>query len=125
MPVKIEPTSKIKARLGLEPNGRVQKYFTNECAKAMDRYVPFDTGTLAETAVQNGEPTQNVKSDTITYETPYAKYVYYGITKNGEEMNYHKDKHKDAGKYWDKRMWSAKGKDIVKSVQKYIDSGVK
>ena len=37
MPVQLKPTSQIKARLGLEPNGRVQKFFTNSCYKHMDK----------------------------------------------------------------------------------------
>ena len=38
MPVKMQPVSVIKANLGIEPNGRVQKFFTNECAKEMLDY---------------------------------------------------------------------------------------
>ena len=125
MSVKFKPTSVIEARLGIEPNGRVHAFFTAECAKAMDRFVPFDTGALAETVVVNGEVTSNVTTDTITYDQKYARYVYYGITKNGNEMKYHTDMHPDAGSYWDKRMWTAKGPDIVKRVQKYIDRGGK
>ena len=122
MPVKLQPTSVIKARLGIEPNGRVQKFFTNECAKAMDRYVPFDNGDLAGTVIQGGEPTANVTANTITYEQEYAKVVYYGI-RNGKKIRIHHDGHPDATTYWDKRMWSVKGQDIVKRVQNYIDRG--
>ena len=111
MPVHIEPTSVIKARLGIEPNGRVQKFFTNECAKAMDRFVPFDNGDLAGTVIQNGQPTANVTANTITYDQEYAKVVYYGIRK-GKPIRIHTDKHADATTYWDKRMWSAKGQSI-------------
>ena len=124
MSVNVKPTSVIKARLGLEPNGRVQKYFTNECAKAMDKFVPFDEGTLAETVIQEGVPTENVTTDTITYQTQYAKVVYYGM-REGKPINIHTDKHKFATTYWDKHMWTAKGKDIVKSVQEYVNRGGK
>ena len=124
MPVKMQPTSVIKARLGIEPNGRVHKFFTNECAKAMDRYVPFDEGNLAETVVQNGQPTANVTTNTITYDQEYAKIVYYGI-RNGKQIRIHKDKHPYAITYWDKQMWSAKGLDIIKRVQDFIERGGK
>ena len=33
MSVRIKPTSTIIRRLGIEPNGKVQKFFTNTCAK--------------------------------------------------------------------------------------------
>ena len=46
MPVNLKPTSEIKARLGLDPNGRVQSFFTNTCYKHMDKYVPMDEGNL-------------------------------------------------------------------------------
>lgn len=125
MPVKMQPVSVIKANLGIEPNGRVHKFFTNECAKEMDPFVPFDEGSLAETVIQGGQPTRNVTTNTITYEQPYARYVYYGISKNGKSLHYHTDMHKLAGPYWDKRMWTAKGQDIVKRVQEHINRGGK
>ncbi len=125
MPIKLNPTSQIKARLGIEPNGRVQKFFTATCAKKMDKYVPFDEGTLAETVIIDGQPTRNVTENTITYEMPYARYVYYGISKNGKPLNYHTDKHPLAHKYWDKEMWSAEKQDVVKEVQNYVNHGGK
>lgn len=124
MPVKMQPVSVIKANLGIEPNGRVQKFFTNECAKYMDRYVPFDEGSLAETVVQGGQPTRNVTANTITYEQEYAKVVYYGI-RNGKQINIHTDKHANATTYWDKHMWTAHKIDIIKSVQDYVNRGGK
>ncbi|MBO7611039.1 MAG: hypothetical protein J6T23_02385 [Elusimicrobia bacterium] len=124
MPVKMQPVSVIKANLGIEPNGRVHKFFTNECAKEMDRFVPFDNGDLAETVIQGGQPTRNVTANTITYEQEYAKVVYYGI-RNGKQINIHTDKHADATTYWDKRMWTAKGQDIVNRVQDYVNRGGK
>ena len=111
MPVKLKPTSVIKARLGLEPNGRVQKFLTHSCRLHMDKYLPFDTGTLATTA--------NEQPNAVIYEQPYAKVVYYGV-RNGKEINYHLDKHPLAGPYWDKRMVSAEMQDVVKEVQDYI-----
>ena len=109
MPVKLKPTSQIKARLGLEPNGRVQKFFTNTCYKHMDKYVPYDKGDLRTNV--------DIQDDRITYESPYAKYQYYGISKNGKPLNY---KTPGTGDYWDERMKSTEIKDVVKEVQNYI-----
>lgn len=125
MPVEIKPANIIKARLGIQPNGRIQKFFTNTCAKHMDKYVPFRTGTLAETVVINGNPTSNVKDKTINYEQPYARYVYYGISKNGKPLVYNKSMHAYAGKYWDKRMWSAEKDKILNEVQNELNRGGK
>ena len=122
MPLYLKPTSVIKADLGIQSGGPVHAFFTNTCAKAMDRFVPFDTGTLAETVVlRNGNINRaNVTVDTITYNQEYASYVYYGIS-HGKAMVFHTDKHPDATSYWDKVMWTAKGPDIVKQTQDYFD----
>lgn len=124
MPVKMKPASVIQARLGIQNGGPVHAFFTAECARQMNRFVPFDTGTLAETVIENGEPTTNVTVDTITYAQKYASVVYYGI-RNGKNITIHTDKHADATTYWDKHMWTAKGKDITKAVQNYTNRGGK
>lgn len=111
MPVKLKPTSQIKARLGINPNGRVQKFFTNTCYKHMDKYVPKDEGNL-RTIV-------DIESNSITYESPYARYQYYGMREDGTHVvkNYTTP---GTGTYWDKRMVSAEMQDVVKEVQDYI-----
>ena len=116
MPVKLKPTSVIKARLGLEPNGRVQKFFTNTCYKHMDKYVPQDNGDL-RTIV-------DIQPDSITYEMPYAHYQYIGMREDGTHVvqNYTTP---GTGPYWDKRMVSAEMQDVVKEVQNYVNRGGK
>ena len=68
--MKLKPISAIKAGLGIEPNGRVQKYFTARCYQHMDKYVPKDTGMLRENVV--------IENDSITYQSPYAHAQYIG-----------------------------------------------
>lgn len=118
MPVKIKPTSVIKARLGIEPNGRVQKFFTSTCYKHMDKYVPMSNLPSAG----NLRTIVDIESDSITYESPYASYQYYGKRKDGTHVvkNYTTP---GTGSYWDKRMVSAEIKDVVKEVQDYINRG--
>lgn len=114
MPVKMQPTSVIKANLGIEPNGRVQSYFTERCYTHMDKYVPMDTGDLRRV--------HTLTSDTITYEQPYAHAQYVGIVNGGEVKNYTTP---GTGPYWDKRMVSAEMQDIVKEIQDFVDKGGK
>lgn len=113
MPVIIKPTSVIKARLGLEPNGRAQKFFTNTCYKHMDKYVPMDNGDLRNE--------HSLTANSITYEMPYAHAQYVGYT-TGEVKNYTTP---GTGTYWDKRMVSAEMVDVIKEVQNYINRGGK
>ena len=75
----LKPISEIKANLGIEPNGKVQKFFTNACYKHMYKYVPKDTGLLREVV--------NLQTDSITYQSPYAHAQYVGYTK-GPVKNY-------------------------------------
>ena len=112
--VQMQPVSVIKARLGINPNGRVQAFFTNTCYKAMDKYVPMDKGNLRSTV--------DLQTNSITYEMPYARYQYFGVRDDGTHVvqNYTTA---GTGTYWDKRMWSAEKDDIINRVQKYVDRG--
>ena len=116
MPVKIQPTSVIKANLGIELNGKVQKFFTNTCYRYMDKYVPKDNGILRENVT--------IDSNSITYEQEYASYQYYGERKDGSHKvtNYTTP---GTGPYWDKRMVSAEIQDVVAEVQNYVNKGGK
>lgn len=112
MPVKLQPTSVIKARLGIDANGKVQKFFQETCYKRMDKYVPKDNGDL-RTNVDLSNP------EYIVYESPYARYQYYGVREDGT----HKVQHyttPGTGPFWDNRMVSAEMQDVVKEVQQYI-----
>ena len=136
--MKLKPISVIKADLGINPNGRVQAFFTDTCKKYMDKYVPYNDGLLRENIDQG--------KDYITYESPYARYQYHGklmVMENGKgafysknygfwsapgknktltdkDLNYHTP---GTGPHWDKRMWSAEGKEVVKEVQEYVNRG--
>ena len=133
--MQLNPISKIKADLGINPGGRVQKFFTNTCYKHMDKYVPRDTGGLRENV--------DIQKDSITYQSSYAHYHYIGkvyVMANGKAAYYSKDYgfwskpgekkqatnrnliHKTAGTgpYWDERMKSAEMQDVVKEVQDYV-----
>lgn len=114
MPVKMQPTSVIKANLGIEPNGKVQKFFTNTCYRYMDKYVPKDTGLLRENVT--------LTTNTITYEQPYAHAQYVGIVNGYAVQNYTTP---GTGPYWDERMKSADMQNVVAEVQDFVNKGGK
>lgn len=115
MPVKLKPTSVIKTRLGIQSGGPIHKFFTNECYKAMDEFVPrsagSDGGSLRETVT--------IEVDTITYEVPYARYQYYGMREDGSHVVKHYTT-PGTGPYWDKRMWSVKKDELLQVVNDEI-----
>lgn len=134
----LKPISTIKANLGIDPDGRVTKFFVATCAKKMDKYVPYRTGTLAKYKIEGNK---------IIYDQPYAHYMYEGKVmgpnipikdKNGNiikwwskgpkhytgaDIDYSSSiasGHLYAGPYWDKRMWSAEKDKIIKEVNRAI-----
>lgn len=137
--MEIKPISTIKIRLGLEPNGRVQKYFQSTCDRHMDKYIPLDQGDLRKEK-DLSDPTK------IVYEKPYAHYQYIGhkwVMNNGKSAYYSpnygfwskKPKHDSGepliyhtagtGDHWDRRMVSAEMDRVVKEMQDYVDRGGK
>ena len=117
MPVKIQPTSEIIANLGLEPNGRIQKFFTDTCYKAMTKYVP-----MSDTIHKGDLRRAVVERNYIIYMMPYARYQYYGVREDGT----HKVRHyttPGTGTYWDRKMWSAEKDIVIKQVQNEINRG--
>lgn len=111
--VNMDSTQKILLKRSLNKNGGAQVFFTKECAKAMNTYVPFATGRLKDMTVELG-------SDFVKYNAPYARKQYYENQGNGKGGT---SKGGLRGKLWDKRMWLNKGNAIVKKVANYC--GVK
>ena len=62
------------ASRGLEVQGRVQKFLDNEVLRTTESYVPMDTGALKQSGI-NGTV---VGSGKVVYNSPYARYQYYG-----------------------------------------------
>ena len=117
MELRLDP-SIIKTKLELGYGGKVHAFFTSTCALHIDKYVPFDTGALANTTIINGSIVNygNVDADSITYNQEYASYVYDGV-----DLNFQTDKHLLATHHWDEAMWSAEQQDIEEEVQRYVD----
>lgn len=141
---------KIKATANISPTGMLgsvgvpnaQKIFAIECARQMDRYVPMQQGVLKNTAIISPDGTE------ITYQTPYARNMYYGmvmvdpltkkagfLTADGwksrkgvkkivSNREYKYGNGKLRGKLWDVRMWSDRGPVIIKFVKNYLRGGV-
>lgn len=140
MKLKMEPDSVIKARLGIQSGGKVHAFFTSTCYRYMGPFVPRgDTGLLNQNV--------DIQVDSITYKSPYAHYMWYGKVMGpniplkdedgnlifrspkgqpkhytGKDIEYHTP---GTGAHWDQRMWTSKGREVVKEVQAYLDRGCK
>lgn len=60
-------------------NNRFGLFTAQEWKRLIDPYTPRDTGTMQDTA--------KITPWTITYDTKYAKYVYYGKRMNFKHNN--------------------------------------
>ena len=119
----------LKNRLGFGSDGRVQRAFTSECERHMQKYVPFQNGPLRSQV--------DIQKDYIEYQSPYARFQYHGklmVGDNGSSyVRYGEKKHVTniklnyhtlgTGAYWDKIMWSAEGKQIISDIEGMIRNG--
>lgn len=142
MSVEVKPTSVIKARLGIQPGGPAHAFFTNSCYKHMAQFVPGGTKSHLNQIV-------DIQTDKIIYQSPSAHYLFTGnlyidpkyqkgafysedygywsrprISKinSGKKLKYHTY---GTGAHWDNLMWTSKGNEVIKEVQKYVDRGCK
>lgn len=115
--IKFRPKKIVLQNHGLEEGGKVHAFFTETCARYMDKYVPYDEGTLASTV--------EVGKKTITYTQPYAEYQYRGERNDGSreinEENRNRSMHPHATSYWDYVMMSVDGDDVLNEVQEFYN----
>lgn len=70
--VDMPDAKQIMEQIGLGPRKEAQVFFANELARISDRYVPMRAGVLKNsvTVAKDGSY--------LEYNTPYARYHYYG-----------------------------------------------
>lgn len=109
----LEPVSTIEADLGIENGGEIHAFFTDQCAKHMDKYVPYDKGDLSSYEIEG--------VDKIHYDQLYAHYQYKGERQDGthkiDPNNRNRSMHHLATSYWDQHMVTAEGPIITKEVE--------
>ena len=108
--IQMDSSQKILLRRNLGENGKAQQYFTKQVAAAMDNYIPFDTGYLKDIS-------RTIKPKQIIFNARYAAKQYYQNKGNGKQGTSHGGLR---GSYFDRRMWTQKGDEIVQSVAKFV-----
>ncbi len=107
--IKITSSIDIPKHLAKIDDPAFWKFAHNEWNKLIFPYVPFNTGTLAESV--------DISAEAITYKTPYASAVY---TQN---RNFRKDLHPLASSKWDKAAEPTEKPKLIAALQAYVDSG--
>lgn len=131
MSVKFKPTKTIIFDLGIEKNGRVQSFLANTLTRYMSQYVPKGSTKALVTRV-------TTLPSTITYEMPYAHYIYIGklyvdpltrsswARKGVKKVPTTKDLDiKNGFIYWDRQTLAINRRDIEREVQKFARRNVK
>ena len=77
---------------------KVQYAFSQQVAKAVDPYVPFDTGTLKNSVNQASD----FKEGLLVYNTPYARAQYY-LHPMGQSNELRGGADRFRGSYWGQR----------------------
>lgn len=107
--LQLDPVDKILLRRNLGKDGKAGRVFATEVMRRCNKYVPFRTGTLKNTA--------RIEGTKIVYPAPYAKQNYYsnaGRSQDGTATGGLR------GKQWDKRMMAAEGKECVRATAQYV-----
>ena len=97
----MDPVEKILAKRGMEQDGRAHLLLANELRRRSDKYVPFLTGMLKNSA--------RTLPGKIIYIQPYARRQWYEHRGKGLR-----------GPQWCIRCWNAEGKEISASLARYI-----
>lgn len=74
-------TTKFMQQHGLNIGGRTQQYIDSEVLRLSKPYVPFKTGTLAD----SGNNATQIGSGKVEWNAPYARFQYYGKVMVGEK----------------------------------------
>lgn len=111
--IQLDPADKVLLKHKLNKNGEGQRLLTHEVRRHCDKYVPFQTGTLKNTAQED--------VTTITYNQPYADKQYQDNPGHGTEGTSNGGLR---GRYWDKRMMANEGDEIVQAVADYCGGKV-
>lgn len=105
--VKVEINQIMNWLKQLPKNPSLGHFVANEAARGMNPYVPMFTGMLTASAT--------VTPFTVTYNTPYAGYVY-----GGRRMHISKERHALATSKWDKAYLAAHGEELFKACEQYL-----
>ena len=113
---------------------KAQQFVDSECIRLMVPYTPMLSGQMMQSATRGTV----IGSGEIKYNSPYARYQYYGklmvssvtgssYARKGEskvltskDLRYNKSKHPRAGKLWFERMKADRKEQILKGAERLL-----
>lgn len=129
----------ILVRFGLERGGRVQQIIDQRVIDYSRRYIPASPNRVLENSAQ---PSTEIGSGEVIYNTPYARYQYYGHVMTDEAgrtwvgpgetkpivhedwpLQYDTAQNDLAGAYWFERMKADRLNDILEEARRAVTQG--
>lgn len=119
---------------GLDSEGDVQMYHTNNVLNRITKYLPYRSGEL----IKGTESSTNIRKPLIVTPGPSARFLFHGklmvsdVTgsawaRKGETkhvvnrpLDYTKTQNPKAGPYWDRALSAAEGPAMAADLQRYI-----
>ena len=145
MKVKLQlpDAQKIIRSKGLDSDGAVQMFHTQNVLRRIKRYMPFRSGATYKITVAQTD----IRKPMIVTDTPYAKYLFQGkvmvdpatgvagfMTTEGwrsrkgctkvltdRDLKFFRGKNPQAGARWDLALSANEGKALAADLQRYID----
>lgn len=140
--IDINPTPMILKAHGLDKNGAVQKFHTQNVLRRIQRYMPYRSGMMIKRMIA----ATDINKPLIVIPGSEVRVMYHGklmvdpvtgaagfLTKYGwrsrpgipkvlssRDINYTKTKNTLAGPYWDKRLLAAERDAMVADLERYI-----
>lgn len=110
---------------GLDANGDVQRFHTQNVLRRIVKYMPYRTGATIKVTIAQTD----ISKPYIVTDVPYGKYLYYGRVMTGSppkeaterKLTYTQTKNKKAGAFWDRQLVANEKDVLVREVQNYIN----
>lgn len=142
--VVLPKASKIVRDKGLEADGAVQMFHTQNVLRRVKRYMPFVSGATYKITVLQTD----IKKPFIVTDVPYGQYLYRGkvmvnsktgkghanipgvgyryrkgtiLMPTGRDLKYNQTKNPMAGPFWDRTLVACEGLALVTDLQKFIN----
>lgn len=81
--IELDNINRILARRGLEARGQAQRYVDNEVLRQSAPYMPHQSGMLRDSGIHGTD----IGSGKVVWNSPYAKFLYYGKVMIGIESH--------------------------------------
>ena len=102
----------VAKKLGVDKDGDVQNFVTDEIMRNLPDFMPRDSGKLINSMRKRHK-------SAIRIETPYARFLFFGKTASGAPVDYSAQNNPQGGPNWDRRMVAARGSVIASRVKQF------